>query len=152
MSVGKRFTLRALFKQRVFFSVARACFMGMYFVVRAKEAAMAEEHRPFTSPEDLGESQVQDAAQVASQGGPAGTGQGGYRQIADEGEYEYHLKHQTPAGVDEDNPYDPAAMAEPREEAPDPEDIVSNAEFRRAVEGLQESRCKKRQQQQKKSA
>ncbi len=113
---------------------------------------MAEEQHPFTSPEDLGESQAEDAAKVAAPGGPGGTGKGGYRQIADDGEYQYHLKHKKTAGVGEDNPYEPDKMAEPHEEAPNPEEVVSNEEFRKAVEGLQAARRRKQQRERKKSA
>ncbi len=113
---------------------------------------MTEEQRPFSSPEDLGESQAEDAAKVSAPGGPSGTGKGGYREIANEAEYEYHLKHKKNPGVGEDNPYEPDVLSEPRPVEPTPEEIVSNKEFRQAVEGLQQERHKRHQRERKKSA
>ena len=107
---------------------------------------MTEEQQPFVSPEELGESQAEDAAHDAAPGGPGGTGNAGYRRIVEEGDDAYHRKHQ--ANVeDSDLPY---ILERSGGQPKAPEKVVSNAKFRQAVEGLQEERRRKRRQ--KKSA
>lgn len=92
-----------------------------------------EEKRPFTTPEDLGESQAADAGKVSAPGGPGGTGKAGYRRIVEEGELDYRRQH----------PKD-----EETEAAPPPED-VSDEEFHDAVQGLQEDRRRERERRKK---
>jgi len=89
-----------------------------------------EEHQPFTSPEDLGESQVKDAEHMAAPGGPGGTGKPGYRRIAAEGDDEYHQRKNREAAAEEAG-----------EEAPGPmHEDVSDEQFHQAVQRLSQDR------------